>query len=86
MNKIYSFCLFVLFDSLHPSQHFFSYVLTGLPGLNQYQARNDVSCSRTQRSDACEEIFIPEELEVRSFNHPYSLKTKSSQCHYVVTL
>ena len=27
-----------------------------------------------------------QELEVRSFNHPYSLKTKSSQCHYVVTL
>ena len=24
------------------------------------------------------------ELEVRSLNHPYSLKTKSSQCHYVV--
>ena len=27
---------------------------------------------------------IPQELEVRSLNHPYSLKTKSSQCHYVV--
>ena len=27
--------LFVLFDSLGPSQ-FFSYVGTGLPGLNQY--------------------------------------------------
>ena len=25
-----------------------------------------------------------QELEVQSFNHPYSLKTKSSQCHYVV--
>ena len=25
-----------------------------------------------------------QELEVRSLNHPYSLKTKSSQCHYVV--
>ena len=28
--------LFVLFDSLHPSQQFFSNVGTGLPGLNQY--------------------------------------------------
>ena len=27
---------------------------------------------------------LAQELEVRSFNHPYSLKTKSSQCHYVV--
>ena len=26
-----------------------------------------------------------QELEVRSLNHPYSLKTKSSQCQYVVT-
>ena len=26
----------------------------------------------------------PQELEVRSLNHPYSLKTTSSQCHYVV--
>ena len=25
-----------------------------------------------------------QELEVWSLNHPYSLKTKSSQCHYVV--
>ena len=25
-----------------------------------------------------------QELEVRSLNYPYSLKTKSSQCHYVV--
>ena len=33
---IYLFvCLFVLnFDSLHPSQQFFSHVGTGLPGLN----------------------------------------------------
>ena len=26
----------------------------------------------------------PQELEVLSLNHLYSLKTKSSQCHYVV--
>ena len=29
-------CWFVWFDSLHPSQQFFSYVGMGLPGLNQY--------------------------------------------------
>ena len=28
--------IFVLLDSLRPSQQFFSYVGTGLPGLNQY--------------------------------------------------
>ena len=28
--------LFLLFDSKHLSQQFFSYVGTGLPGLNQY--------------------------------------------------
>ena len=32
-------------------QQSFSYVGRGLPGLNQYKARNNVSCSRTQRSD-----------------------------------
>ena len=31
------------------------------------------------------QLHPPQELEVRSLNHPYSLKTKSSQCHYVVT-
>ena len=35
-------------------QQFFSYVGTGLPGLNQYQAKINVSCSRTQHSDAGE--------------------------------
>ena len=38
------------FDSLRPCQQFFSYIRTGLPGLNQYLARINVSCSRTQRS------------------------------------
>ena len=28
--------IFFLFDSLHPSQQFFSYAGMGLPGLNQY--------------------------------------------------
>ena len=31
-----------------------------------------------------ESVDSPQELEVRSLNPPYSLKTKSSQCHYVV--
>ena len=31
-----SIYLFVLIDSLSPSQQFSSYVETGLPGLNQY--------------------------------------------------
>ena len=30
----------------------------GLPGLNQYQARINVSCSRTQRSDAGEALTL----------------------------
>ena len=29
-------------------------------------------------------LVKPQELEVRSLFHLYSLKTKSSQCHYVV--
>ena len=36
------------------NQQFFSYVETGLPGLNQYSAWINVSCSRTQCSDASE--------------------------------
>ena len=47
-------CLFCLFDSLRPSQQSFSYVGTSLPGLNQYYARINVSCSMTRRSDAGE--------------------------------
>ena len=50
----FQFCLFVWFDSLHPSPQIFSYVGTGLPGLNQYQARINLSCSKTQHSDAGE--------------------------------
>ena len=42
-----------------------------------------------QRYSFCEQRYTfceqrSQELEVRSLNHPYSLKTKSSQCHYVV--
>ena len=44
----------MLGDSLRPSQQSFSYVGTGLPGLNRYQARINVSCSRTQHSDTGE--------------------------------
>ena len=44
--------LFLWFYSLHPSQQFFSYVWKGLPVLNQYKARINVSCSRALCSDA----------------------------------
>ena len=44
-----------LFDLiLYVHQQSFSYAGTGLPGLNQYQARINVSCSRPQGSDAGE--------------------------------
>ena len=38
-------------------QQSFSYVGTGPPGLNKYKARINVSCSRTQRSDASDQLF-----------------------------
>ena len=44
--------LFCLYDFLCPNQQFFSYVGTGLPGLNQYYAGINVSCSRPQHSVA----------------------------------
>ena len=47
-------CLIRFFMPWAPSQQFFSYAGTGLPGLNQYLARIDVSCSMTQHSDAGE--------------------------------
>ena len=51
-DKIYSagqsfVCLIWFFKS---RQHSFSYVGMGLPGVNQYYSRINVSCSRTQRS------------------------------------
>ena len=51
-----SFCLFVWFGALCLDQQFFSHVWTiaCLPGLNQYQAADKVSCSRTQHSDSGE--------------------------------
>ena len=45
---------FVCLIFLHSSQKFFSYVGTGLPGLNQYLARINVSFSKTRHSDAGE--------------------------------
>ena len=44
----------VEFDSKRPSQQFSSYVRMDLPGLNHYQARIYVSCSRKQHSNADE--------------------------------
>ena len=46
------FVLLFFFDSLRPSQHFFSYDGISLHGLNQYKANFNVFCSRTHRSDA----------------------------------
>ena len=46
--------LFIWFDFLRPIQQSFSYIGTDLPWLNQYEARINVSFSRTQCSDACE--------------------------------
>ena len=43
-------CILFCFDSLRPSQQFFSYVWTGLQGLNQYETEDKVSLSRTQHS------------------------------------
>ena len=52
-------CLFGLFIYmfdliLYVPSRSFSYIGKGLPGLNQYKARTNVSCSRTQRGDAGE--------------------------------
>ena len=48
---------------------------------------DNCTCSLTEQNTTLKNLYyglIPQELEVRSFNRPYSLKTKSSQCHYVV--
>ena len=62
---------FCLFDSLHPSRHFFSYVGLGLPGLNQYKARINVSSSKTQHIDA-RDAPIPQPLSLESSTLPLS--------------
>ena len=49
-----NFFCFCLFDSLCPSQQFFSYVWMGLPRLNQFKRGINMSCSRTQCSAARE--------------------------------
>ena len=71
-NKCWSLRLFVWFDILHPSPQFFSYVGTGLTGLNQFKARINVSCSWTQRSDAGEAWVL------KSFHLPSMLLNFSS--------
>ena len=47
---------FVCVDSLRSSQKFYSHAraFSFLPGLNQYLAENEVSCSRTQHSASSE--------------------------------
>ena len=46
--------LFICIESLRPSHFFSIYFGMGVPRLNQYFARINVSCSRTQRSDTSE--------------------------------
>ena len=48
-NTTLMFVLFVWYDSLIPSQQFFSHVIMGLPGLNQY-SRIQGSASREART------------------------------------
>ena len=45
---------------------------------------NDTGTQSEKGLGLLTELVPSQELEVRSLNHPYSLKTKSSQCHYVV--
>ena len=41
---------------------------------------------RSKNKDNKDRPIKAQELEVLPLNYPYSLKTKSSQCHYVMTL
>ena len=61
--------LFVWFDYLRPIQLFFSYVQTGLPGLNQYWALINVPCSGTQCSDAGEAWTRNPSVSSQAFYH-----------------
>ena len=70
--------LYVWFESLLPSQQFFSYVRTGHPGMNQYSARFNVFCSRTQCSDdgeatTCNPLISSSTIEPLCFLHWKSL-------------
>ena len=42
----------VIYEALHPSQQIFSYAetISGLYGLNQYYAEDNLSCTRKQHS------------------------------------
>ena len=46
------FSMFVCFDSLQPSKHFLNHITTRHPGLKKYLESDQVSCSRTQHSEA----------------------------------
>ena len=52
MARVWLTTDFDWFNSLRPGQQIFSYTGTGLPRLNHYLARINVSCSRTQHSDS----------------------------------
>ena len=51
-------------------------------GFEPHRCHCVVSLSKTHLP--CLVLIQPQELEVRSLYHLYSLKTKSSRCHYVV--
>ena len=49
------------------------------------QSTKDTQQQEDNESKATSYFFLsPQELEVRSLYHLYSLKTKSSRCHFVV--
>ena len=54
-------------------------------GLQSYVHLNICSKGNKHTTFSGQNIMVgPQELEVRSLYHLYSLKTKSSRCHYVV--
>ena len=60
---------FVCFDSLRPINKFYSYKGTGLPELNEYYARINVSCSKTHGSDAVEARTRGPSVSSQAFYH-----------------
>ena len=67
----------LFFCSLHPSQQFFSYVGTGFPGLKQYLAWINVSCSRTQHRDKGEARTNCPSVSSQAFFHRVSALHKA---------
>ena len=57
-----------------------------LPWIDQLSSPGSISSWAWSTSGGGGYSDTLQELEVRSLNHPYSLKTKSSQCHYVTAI